>query len=181
MWLIKKQCCDGFRWIAKGLRHTYFTLKYILSDKFSWVAQSCPTLWPYGLQHTRAPCLSPTPGACSNSCPSSLWCHPTISSSVIPFSSSLQSFSALGSSPMSQFFATGGQSIGVSASTFVFPMNTQDWSPLGWTAWISLPSKDSQESSPTPQFKSINSLALSFLYRPTLTSIWDYWKNNSFD
>ena len=83
-----------------------------------------------------------------NSCPLSQWCHPTISSSVIPFSSCPQSFPASGSFPMSQFFTSGGQSIGVSASTSVLPMNTQDWSPLGWTGWISLQSKDSQESSP---------------------------------
>ena len=99
----------------------------------------------------------------------------------LPFSSCLQSFPASGSFQMSQFFTSGGQSIGVSAPTSVLPMNIQDWSPLGWTGWISLLSKDSQESSPTPQFKSINSSALSFLYSPTLTSIHDYWKNHSFD
>ena len=96
------------------------------------------SLQPHGLQHTSLPCPSPTPEAYSNSCPSSQWCHPTISSSVIPFSSCLQSFSASGSFPMCQLFAWGGQSIGVSASTSVLPMNTQDWSPLGWTGWISL-------------------------------------------
>ena len=83
--------------------------------------------------------------------------------------------------PVSQLFASGGQSIGISASTAVLPMNTQDWSPLGWTGWISLQSKDSQESSPTPQFKSIDSSALSFLYSPTLPSIHDHWKNHSLD
>ena len=82
---------------------------------------------------------------------------------------------------MSRFFVSGGKSIGVSASASVLPMNTQNWSPLGWTGWISLQFMDSQESSPTPQFKSINSLALSFLYSPTLTSTHDYWKNHSFD
>ena len=93
-----------------------------------------------------------------------------------------QSFLPPGSFPISQFFASGGQSIGVSASESVLPMNIQNWFPLGWTGWISLqPPRDSQESSPTPQFKSINSLALSFLYDPTLTSIHDYWKNQSFD
>ena len=91
------------------------------------------SLWPHGLQHTRLPYLSPTTRACSNSCPSSWWCHPAISSSVVPFSSCLQSFPALGSFPMSQFFASGGQSIGVSASASVLPMNIQDWFPLGWT------------------------------------------------
>ena len=99
------------------------------------------SLGPHGLQYARLPCPSPFPSACSNSSPSSQWCHPTISSSVIPFSSSLQSFPASGSFPMSQFFAWGGQSIGVSASASVLPMNTQDWFPLGLTDWISLQSK----------------------------------------
>ena len=94
-----------------------------------------------GLHHTRPPCPSPTPGAYSNPCPSSRWCHPTISSSVVPFSSCLQSFPASGSCPVSQFFASRSQSIGVSALTSVFPMNIHDWSPLGWTGWISLQSK----------------------------------------
>ena len=96
------------------------------------------SLQPHGLQHTRPPCPSPTPGVCSNSCPLSQWCHPTISSSVVPFSSSLQSFPASGSFHMSQFFTSSGQSIGVSASASVLPMNIQDWFPLGWTGWISL-------------------------------------------
>ena len=99
------------------------------------------SFWPHGLQHTRIPCLSPTPTACSNSRPSSRWCHPTISSSVIPFSSCLQSFPASGSFQISQLFTSGGQSIGVSASAWVLPMNIQDWFPLGWTGWISLQSK----------------------------------------
>ena len=98
-------------------------------------------LRPHGLQHTRLPCPSPTPGAYSNSCPLHWWCHPTISPSVIPFSSCLQSLPASGSFPMSQFFASGGQTIGVSASASVLPMNIQDWFPLGWTGWISLQSK----------------------------------------
>ena len=99
------------------------------------------SLQPHILQHPRPPCPSPAPGACSNSCPSSQWCHPTVSSSVIPFSSCLQSFPASGSFPMSQFFASGGRSIGVSASASVLSMNIQDWFPLGWTSWISLQSK----------------------------------------
>ena len=98
-------------------------------------------LQPQGLQHARLPCPSPSPGICSNSCPSSRWCHPTISSSVVLFSSCLQSFPASGSFLISQFFSSGGQSIGVSASASVLPMNIQDWSPLGWTGWISLQSK----------------------------------------
>ena len=92
-------------------------------------------------QHARPPCPSPTPGVYPNSCPLSRWYHPTISSSIIPFSSCLQSFPTSGSFPVSQLFASGGQSTGVSASPPVFPMNTQDWSPLGWTGWISLQSK----------------------------------------
>ena len=175
--------------------------------QFSSVAQSCLTLWPHGQQHSRLPCPSTTPRVCSNSCPSSRWCHSTVSSSVISFSSCLQSFPASGSlqwisslhqvakglefsfsiSPSyeylglisfrmdwfdllqskvfsrvfsnitvqkHQFFASGGQNIGASASASVLPMNIQDWFPLGLTCWISLLSKDSQESSPTSQFKS---------------------------
>ena len=95
------------------------------------------SLQPHGLQHARLPCPSPTPRACSNSCPLSWWCHPTISSSVIPFSSSLQSFPASGSFPISQFFTSSGQSIGASASVSVLPVNIQDWFPLGLTGWIS--------------------------------------------
>ena len=98
-------------------------------------------LRPYGLQHARPPCPSPTPGAYSNSCPLHWWCHLTISSSVVPFSSCLQSFPASGSFKMSQIFASGGQNIGVSAATSVLPMNTQDQFPLGWTGWIALQSK----------------------------------------
>ena len=101
------------------------------------LSQSCLTLRLHGVQHTRLPCPSPTPGACSNSCPSQ-WCHPTISSSVTLFSSRLQSFPASGSFPMSQLFSRDGQSITPSASASVLPMNIQDWSPLGWTGWISL-------------------------------------------
>ena len=118
------------------------------------------SLGPHESQHARPPCPSPIPEVHPNSCPSSRWCHPAISSSVIS-SSCPQSLPGSGSFPMSQLFAWGGQSIGVSASASVLPKNTQDWSPLEWTGWISLQSK--LESSPTPQFKSINSLALSFL------------------
>ena len=99
------------------------------------------SLRPHESQHARPPCPSPTPGVYPSSCPSSHWCHPAISSSVVPFSSCPQSLTASESFPMSQLFARGGQSIGVSASASVLPMNTQDWSPLGWTGWISLPSK----------------------------------------
>ena len=100
------------------------------------------SLRPHESQHTRPPCPSPTPGVHSDSCPSSWWCHPAISSSVVPFSSCPQSLPASGSFPVSQLFSWGGQSTGVSASASVLPMNTQDWSPLGWTGWISLQSKE---------------------------------------
>ena len=99
------------------------------------------SLWPHESQHAKPPCPSPTPGVHLDSCPSSQWCHPAISSSVIPFSSCPQSSPASGSFPMNQLFASGGHSIGVSASTSVLPMNTQYWSPLGWACWISLQSK----------------------------------------
>ena len=105
------------------------------------VAQSCLTLRPHEMQHTRPPCPSPIPKVYSNSCPLSQWCYPAISSSVVSFSSCPQSLPASGSFPASQLFSWGGQSIRVSASASVLPMNTQDWSPLGWTNWISLQTK----------------------------------------
>ena len=111
----------------------------ISSVQFSHSVMS-DSLWPHRLQHTGLPFPPPSPGACSSSCPSSWWCHPTISSSLVPFSC-LQSFPASGSFPVSQFFTSGGQNIGVSASASVLPMNIQDWSLLGWTGWISLQSK----------------------------------------
>ena len=154
-------------------------IKYV-SVQFSCSVMS-NSLWPHGLQHARPRCPSPTPGAYSNSCPLSRWCHPAISSSVVPFSSCPQSYPASGSFPMSQLFASSGQSIGVSTSATGLPMNIQDWFPLGWTGCISLQSKGLSRVSSAPQFKSINSLAFSFLYGPTLTSIHDHWKNHSFD
>ena len=139
------------------------------------------SLRPHGLQYTRPPCPSLTPRACSNSCPLSQRCHPTISSSVVPFSSCLQSSPASGSFPMTQFFASSDQSIGASPLASLLPMNIQDWFPLGLAVWPLCSPRDSQESSPTPQFRSINSLVFSFLYDPTLTSIHDHWKNHSLD
>ena len=143
--------------------------------QFSSVAQSCPSLQPHGLQHSRLPCQSPTSRTCSNSCLSSWWCHPTISLSVIPFSC-LKSFPASGSFPMIQFCMTGSQSIGALAS--VLPMNIQDWFPLGWTGWISLQSKGLSRVFSNTTVQSTNSSVLSFLYSPTLTSIHDYQKNH---
>ena len=139
------------------------------------------SLWPHELQHARPPCPSPAPRVHSDSCPSSQWCHPAISSSVVPFTSSLQSFPASGSFQMSRFFASGGQIIGVSASASVLPMNIQDWFPLVWTGWISLQSKGLSRVFSNTTAQSINSSVLSFPYGPTLTSIHDYWKNHSFD
>ena len=156
------------------IQYNLYTHTHMHTHSFSSV-QSLSRVWLHESEHTRPPCPSPTPGVHSNSCPSSQWCHPAISSSVILFSSCSQSLPATGSFLVSQLFAWDGQSIGVSASASVLPMNTQDWSPLGWTGWIS------QESSPTPKFKSINSLALRFLQSPTLTSIHDHWKHHSLD
>jgi len=142
---------------------------------------SCPTLWPHGLQHARIPCLSPTPGAYSNSCPSSWWCHPIVPSSVITLSSHLQSCSASGSFPMSQFFTSGGQSIGVSASASVLPMNIQNWFPLGWTGWISLQSKGLSKVFSSTTIQKHQFFSAQLIYSPVLICKHDYWKNHSFD
>ena len=127
---MKKKVC-AYRY---GYRHIDISVQFscsVVSD----------SLWPHESQHTRPPCPSLTPRVYPNSCPLSWWCHPTVSSSVVPFSSCPHSFPASGSFPKSQLFASGGQSIGVSASTPVLPMNTQDWYPLRWTGWISWQSK----------------------------------------
>ena len=126
--------------------------------------------------HTRPPCPSPTPRGYSNSCPLSWWCHPPISSSVIPFSSCLHSFPASGSFLISQFFASGGQSVGTSASASVLPMNIQDWSPLGLTILISWQSKGLSRVFFSTQFECLSSLLLSLLYGPAITSTPDNWK-----
>ena len=137
------------------------------------------SLWPHGLQHTRPPCPSPNPGVYSNSCPSHWWYHPTISSSVISFSSCLQSLPASGSFQKSWFFTSGGQILEFQLQHQSFQwIFTTDFLQDGLVGSPCSP-RDSQESSPTPQFKSINSLVLSFLHSPTLTSIHDHWKNHS--
>ena len=130
------------------------------------------SLRPHGLHHARLPCPSPTPRTYSNSCPSSWWCHPTISSSVIPFSSCLQYFPASGSFPMSQF-SSGGQSIEVSASASVLPMNIQDWFPLGLTGWISLPSKGLLRVFSNTTVQKHQFFGAQLLYSPTLIFIHD--------
>ena len=134
-----------------------------------------------GWQHARLSCPSPTPRACSNSCASCRWCHATVSSSVVPFSSCLQSFPASGSFPMSQFFPSGGQSIGVSASASFLPMNIQDWFPLGWTGWISLQFKGLSRVFFNTTVQKHQFSGAHFLYSPTLISIHDSWKNHSFN
>ena len=135
---------------------------------------------PHESQHARPPCPSPTPGVYSNSCPSSRWCHPAISSSVLPFSSCPQSLPASGSFPMSQLFTWGGQSTGVSVSASVLPMNTQDWFPLGWTGWISLQSKGlSRVFSNTTVQK--HQFFWHSAFFTTLKSIHDQWINHSLD
>ena len=136
-----------FHWIYSLCKNPIMNIRpypaiVILLHTLLSVQLSCSvvskSLWPHGLQHARLLCSSPTPRACSHSCPLSRWCHPTISSSVVPFSSCLQCFPASGSFLRSQFFTSGGQSFEVSASASVLPMNIQDWFPLGWTGWISL-------------------------------------------
>ena len=143
------------------------------------VAKSCPTVCkPHGLQHTMLPYPSLSPGVCSSSCSLNQWCYPTVSSAVL-FSFCFQSFPASGSFPVSQFFTSGGQSIGASAP--VPPMSIQDWFPLRLTGLIFLLSKGLSRVFSAPQFKDISSSVLSLLYSLTLISVYDYWKNHSFD
>ena len=136
------------------------------------------SLWPHGLQHARLPCPSPTPRA-SNSCPLCRWCHPTILSSVGPFSSHLQTFSSSGSFQLSWFFASGGQSIGVSASASVLPMNIQDWCPLWLSGWIFLQSEGLAKVFSNTTVQKHQFFSAQFLYSAALTSIHDHWKNHS--
>ena len=138
------------------------------------------SLRPHRLQYARLSCPSPPPRACSNSRPLSRWCHPTISSSVVPFSS-LQSFPASGSFPLSQLFISHGQSIRASALASVLPVNIQGWFSLGLTGLISLLSERLSRVFSSTKLESISSSVLSFLYGPTLTPVYDYWKNHSFN
>ena len=139
------------------------------------------SLRPHGLQHARLPCSSLSNRVSSNSCSLYWWCYLTILSSAAVFFTCLQSFPAAGSFPMSWPVTSGDQSIGVSTLATVLPMNIQGWFPLGLMVWSPCCPRDSQESSPTPQFESINSSALRLLYGPILTSIHDYWKDHSLD
>ena len=151
-----------------------------LGREWCSVTQMCPTLRPHGLQLTKLPYPSPSPGACSHSCPLNQWCYPAILSTVVPFSC-LQSFLASGSFLMCQLFTSGGHGIGASAPGSVLPVNIQVLFPLGLTGWISLQSKGLSRVIPTLQLDSSNYLVLSLLYDPTLTSRYDYCKNHSFD
>ena len=152
------------------------------SVQFSSVTQPCPTLCdPMNLSTPGLPVHHQLPEFTQTQRPSSRWCHPAISSSVVPFSSCPQSFPASGSFQMSQLFAWGGQSIGVSASTSVLSMNIQDWFPLGWTGWISLQSKGLSRVFSNTTVQKHQFFGAQFLYGPTLTPIHEYWKNHSFD
>ena len=173
----------SFLW---GRINSQLSIKLIIltlsSDQFSRSVMS-DSLQPHGLQYARLPCPSPTPRAYANLCPLSQWCHPTISSSVVSFSSRLQSFPTSGSFPMSQFFSAGGQNIGVSASASVLPMNIQDWFPLGWTGWVSLLSKVLSRvfSSPTVQKHQFFSAQLSLTLEEAFPALFNlnylnfYW------
>ena len=152
--------------------------------QFSLVAQSCPCLTlcdPMNRSTPGLPVHHQLLESTENPCPLSRWCHPTISSSVVPFSSCLQPFPASESFQVSQFFQSGGQTIGASASASVLPMNTQDWSPLGWTGWISLQSKGPSRVFSNTTVQKHQFFSSQLFYNPTLTSIDNYWKNQGFD
>ena len=164
---------SAFKWV-------YLSFSPLLFNHFSRSIVS-NSLRPHESQHARSPCPSPTPGVHKNSCPSSQWCHPAISCSIIPFSSCPQSLPASQSFPMSQLFTWGDQSTGVSVSAPALPMNTQDWSALGWTGWISLQSKGLSRVFSNTTVQKHQFFGASFLHSPTLTSIHDHWKNHSLD
>ena len=159
--------------LSKGLSRVLFSYWLFNLVQYSHSVMS-NSLQPHGLQHARLPCPSPTPRAYSNSCPLSQWCHPTISSSVIPFASCLRSFPASGSFPRSHFFPSGVQIIAVSASASVLPMNSQDWSPLERTGWISLQSKGLSRVFSNTTVQKHQFFITQPSYSPTLTSIHDY-------
>ena len=178
--------CDAIDWkppgssvygILQAIILEWVTIPFVLVHSFSHV-------WlfgPHGRQHTRLPCPSPSSGACSNWCPLSWWCHPIISSSVVPFSTCLQSFPASGSFLMSQLFSSGGQGIGISASASVLPIKTQDWFPWELTGLISLQSQGLSRVFSNTTVQNINFLMFILLYGSTLTFINDHWKSHRFD
>ena len=168
-------------WKSSHYAYKYGRILFMICISHFSCSVVSDSLLPHEPQHARPPCPSPTPGVHPNPCPLSRWCHPTISSSAVPFSSCPQSFPASGSFQMIQLFTWGGQSTGVSASKSVLPMNTQDWPPLGWTGWTSLQSKGLSRVFSNTTVQKHNSLVLSFLYSPTLTSIHDHWKSHSLD
>ena len=175
-------------WHLKGMEfiwdvishHPRLAVLKIQSSSCCSVAKLCPTLWPHELQHARLPCPSLSPGVCSNSCPLSWWCHPTVSFSVTLFFCD-QSSPPSRSFPASQLFTSGDGSIRASASASTLPVNIQDCFSLGLLVGPPWGPKDSQESSPEQFIWSISSLVLSLLYGSTLTCVSDYWKNSSFD
>ena len=172
--------CLILGFLAFWIKSLFLFLQHLSSVQFSHSVVS-ESLWPHGLQHARPLCPSPTPRIYSNSCPLSWWYHPTISSSVVPFSSCHQSFPASWCFQMSDLFSWGGQSIGVSASASVLSMNTQYWFPLGWTDWISLQFKELSRVFYSTTVQNHQFFRTHFLYSPTLASIHDYWKNKSLD
>ena len=163
-------CC----WILYQLTHKESSMTCSVQFSSSVVSDS---LQPHELQHARPPCPSPTPRVHPNSCPSSWWGYPAISSSIVPFSSYLQSFQASGSFQMSQFFASGGQSMGVSASASVLPVNIQECFPLEWIGWISLQSKGLSRVFSNTTVQKHKFFSISFLHSQTFTSIHDHWQS----
>ena len=170
-------CRDSSVWVSP---YDHVKISYVLFSSVHSPSVVSDSLWAHGLQHARLPCPSPTPGVCSNSCPLSQWCHLTTSSSVLPFSSCLQSFPTSGFFQMSQLFTSGGQNIEVSASASVLPINILDWFLLGWTGWTSLQSKKLSRVFSKNRVQSLCSSALNFLYSQTLTAINNYGKPITF-
>ena len=171
--------------VSRGCFFSFVCINNLWTLQFSSVQFSCSvvsdSLRPHESQHARPPCPSPTPRVHSDSCPSSQWCHPAISSSVVTFSSCPQSLPASESFPVSQRFAWGGQSTGVSTLASFLPKKSQGWSPSEWTGWISLQSKGISRVFSNTAVQSINSSVLSFLYSPTLASLHHHWKNHRLD
>ena len=172
---LKKNKFDCHRWTKVSFSQVWVWFSSVQSLSRVWLFAT-----PWTAAH-QASLPSPTPGVHPNSCPSSWWCHPAISSSVVPFSSCPQSLPASESFPMSQLFTWGGQSIGVSDSASVLPMNTQDWSPSEWTGWVSLQSKGLSRAFSNTTVQKHQFFGAWIFHSPTLTSIHDYWKSHGFD